>query len=147
MKSGQISGHFSNEKLSIFWLELFYYYWSFYELNKIGRHKSFNYNYGNAMIAGINEADMAAVSLFGIIANFLFSFLFGWYLSMNIGVQEMMLSKGDKKQPSWMVLTLLIPYLKMGITLYRVTILQFYFLNQGRTHKDFWIYLTQERRK
>ncbi len=96
------------------------------------------------MIAGMYEQDLAAIVLFGIILNFLFSFLFGWYLSINIGVEEMMLSKGDKKQPSWMVLTLLIPFVKMGITLYRVTILQLYFLNQGRSHKDFWIYLTGE---
>ena len=96
------------------------------------------------MIAGMYEQDLAAIVLFGIILNFLFSFLFGWYLSINIGAEEMMLSKGDKKQPSWMVLTLLIPFVKMGITLYRVTILQLYFLNQGRSHKDFWIYLTEE---
>ncbi len=96
------------------------------------------------MIAGMYEQDFIAIVLFGIILNFLFSFLFGWYLSLNIGVQEMMLSKGDKQQPSWMVLTLLIPFVKMGITLYRVTILQLYFLNQGRSHKDFWIYLTEE---
>lgn len=97
------------------------------------------------MIAGINEQDFFAILLYGVILNFLFSFLFGWYLSINIGVQEMMLSKGDKKQPSWMVFTLLIPFLKMIITLYRVTILQLYFLNYGRSHKDFWIYLTKEQ--
>lgn len=96
------------------------------------------------MIAGMYEQDFMAIVLFGIILNFLFSFLFGWYLSLNIGIQEMMLSKGDKQQPSWMVLTLLVPFVKMGITLYRVTILQLYFLNQGRSHKDFWIYLTEE---
>ncbi len=96
------------------------------------------------MIAGIYEQDLAAILLFGIILNFLFSFLFGWYLSLNIGIEEMMLSKGEKKQPSWMVLTLLVPFAKMLITLYRVTILQLYFLNQGHSHKDFWVYLTQE---
>jgi len=96
------------------------------------------------MIAGIYEQDLAAILLFGIILNFIFSFLFGWYLSLNIGMEEMMLSKGDKKQPSWMVLTLLFPFAKMVITLYRVTILQLYFLNQGHSHKDFWLYLTQE---
>jgi len=96
------------------------------------------------MIAGMNEQDLAAILLFGIILNFLFSFMFGWYLSLNIGMQEMMLSKGDKKQPSWMVFMLLIPFAKMAITLYRVTILQLYFLNQGHSHKDFWVYLTQD---
>ena len=96
------------------------------------------------MIMGMYEQDFTAIVLFGIILNFLFSFLFGWYLSINIGIQEMMNSKGDKKQPSWMVFTLLIPYLKMLVTLYRVSILQLYFLNQGRSHKDFWVYLTNE---
>jgi len=97
------------------------------------------------MIAGMYEQDFTAIILFGIILNFLFSFMFGWYLSLNIGMEEMMMSKGEKKQPAWMAFTLLIPYIKMFITLYRVTILQIYFLNQGRTHKDFWIYLTQEQ--
>ena len=96
------------------------------------------------MIAGMYEQDLVAVLLFGIILNFLFSFVFGWYLSLNIGIEEMMLSKGEKKQPSWMVLTLLVPFAKMLITLYRVIILQLYFLNQGHSHKDFWVYLTQE---
>jgi hypothetical protein len=96
------------------------------------------------MIAGMYEQDFIAIILFGIILNFLFSLFFGWYLSVNIGVQEMMTTKGDKQQPSWMIFTLLIPFVKMAITLYRVTILQFYFLNQGKTHKDFWIYLTNE---
>ena len=99
------------------------------------------------MMIGMHEQDLVAILLFGIILNFLFSFLFGWYLSINIGMQEMMLSKGDKKQPSWMVLTLVIPFAKMGITLYRVTILQLYFLNKGHSHKDFWVYLTQDNRE
>ncbi len=96
------------------------------------------------MIVGMFEQDFIAIILFGIILNFIFSFLFGWYLSFNIGIQEMMMSKGDKKQPSWMIFSLIVPYVKMGITLYRVTILQLYFLNQGLSHKDFWVYLTQE---
>lgn len=96
------------------------------------------------MIAGFYEQDIVAISLFGIILNFLFSFLFGWYLSHNIGVEEMILVKGNKKQPSWMALMLILPFAKMAITLYRVTILQLYFLNQGRSHKDYWVYLTHD---
>ena len=53
-------------------------------------------------------------------------------------------SKGEKVQSSLVAISLFIPYAKMIITLYRVTILQFYFLNQGKTHKEFWIYLTHE---
>ncbi|MCJ7766010.1 MAG: hypothetical protein MUP09_08740 [Thiovulaceae bacterium] len=96
------------------------------------------------MIAGYYEQDLVAIILFGIILNFVFSFLFGWYLSINIGVQEMLLSKGDKKQPPWMVFMLLLPFAKVLITLYRVLILQLYFLNKGHSHKDYWIYLTQD---
>jgi len=56
-----------------------------------------------------------------------------------------MTSKGEKDQPWWMPLTLMVPYAKMIITLYRVAILQIYFLNQGRTHKEFWIYITSDQ--
>lgn len=96
------------------------------------------------MIAGMYEQEFAAYVLFGIILNFLFSMLFGLYLSKNIGIEEMMTSKGKKEQPWWVLFSLVIPYAKMALTLYRVFILQFYFLNQGRTHKEFWIYLTNE---
>jgi len=96
------------------------------------------------MIAGLYEEDMIAISLFGIIVNFLFSFLFGWYLTQNIGMEEMMISKGGKRQ-SWFVgLSMLVPFAKMFITLYRVVILQLYFLNYGRSHKEFWVYLTHD---
>ena len=90
------------------------------------------------------EQDFAAYLILGIILNFLFSFLFGLYLSNNIGIEEMMMSKGDKPQPWWMPVTLMLPFVKMAVTLYRVAILQIYFLNQGRSHKDFWIYMTNE---
>ncbi|MEA3372771.1 MAG: hypothetical protein U9Q62_03665 [Campylobacterota bacterium] len=96
------------------------------------------------MIAGMYEQDVMAYVIFGIILNFIFSMLFGYYLSKNIGIEEMMQTKGDKEQPWWMFFTLLIPYLKMLITLYRVSILQFYFLNRGYSHKEFWIYLTTD---
>ncbi len=96
------------------------------------------------MIAGMYEQDFAAYMLLGIILNFIFSFLFGWYLSKNIGMEEMMMSKGEKAQPWWMPFTLLLPFVKMLVTLYRVAILQIYFLNQGRSHKEFWVYMTNE---
>ncbi len=63
-------------------------------------------------------------------------------MSQNIGMEEMMQTKGSKEQKWWMPVSLLVPYVKMFITLYRVTILQIYFLNQGRSHKDYWLYLT-----
>ncbi|MDD5716772.1 MAG: hypothetical protein PHW64_03130 [Sulfuricurvum sp.] len=86
--------------------------------------------------------DVFAYAIFGLILNFVFSIAFGLYLSNNIGVEEMLQSKGDREQPWWLSASLAVPYAKMLITLYRVAILQLYFLNQGRSHKEFWIYLT-----
>jgi len=96
------------------------------------------------MIAGINEQDFIAYMTFGLILNFVFSILFGIYLSKNIGMQEMITSKGEKEQSIFVKISLFIPYAKMLITLYRVTILQLFFLNKGFTHKEFWVYMTHE---
>ncbi len=98
------------------------------------------------MIAGMYEQDFIAYIIFGLILNFLFSIIFGIYLSKNIGMQEMIESKGSKEQSILMSLSLLIPFAKMLITLYRVAILQFYFLNKGHSHKKFWIYITNSDR-
>lgn len=96
------------------------------------------------MIAGIHEQDFIAYMIFGLILNFVFSMMFGLYLSKNIGMQEMISSKGDKEQNILVSLSLVIPYAKMMITLYRVGILQIYFLNKGFSHKEFWIYMTHK---
>ncbi|MBU0720445.1 hypothetical protein KJ877_03825 [bacterium] len=94
------------------------------------------------MISGMHEQDLMAYIIFGLILNFLFSIAFGIYLSKNIGIEEMIKSKGDKEQSMLISLSLFIPYAKMLITLYRVAILQIFFLNKGFTHKEFWIYMT-----
>jgi len=99
------------------------------------------------MIAGMYEQDFMAYMILGLILNFAISILFGIYLSKNIGMQEMMESKGEKEQPLLVSLSLFIPYAKMLVTLYRVAILQFYFLNRGYTHKEFWIYMTSNQEK
>ena len=96
------------------------------------------------MIAGMYEQEFIAYILFVIILNFIFSLFFGIYLSKNIGLEDMMNSKGDKVQSVWTRLAILVPYAKMLLTLYRVAILQFYFLNQGKSHREFWVYLTSE---
>lgn len=96
------------------------------------------------MILGMNEQDFIAYIIFGILLNFSFSVFFGMYLSKNIGMQEMITSKGDKKQSILVGLSLFIPFAKMLITLYRVGILQIYFLNKGLTHKEFWVYMTNK---
>ena len=94
------------------------------------------------MIIGMNEQDFIAYMIFGLILNFAFSIMFGIYLSKNIGMQEMITSKGDKEQSVLVSISLFIPFAKMLITLYRVSILQIYFLNKGYTHKEFWVYMT-----
>ena len=94
------------------------------------------------MIAGMYEQDFMAYMIFGLLLNFIFSIMFGIYLSKNIGMQEMITSKGDKEQSFLVRISILIPFAKMMITLYRVTILQLYFLNKGYSHKQFWIYMT-----
>ena len=94
------------------------------------------------MIAGMYEQDFAAYMIFGLILNFVFSILFGLYLSKNIGIETMMQTKGEKEQSLFVKLSLFIPYVKMLITLYRVAILQLYFLNRGYSHKEFWVYMT-----
>jgi len=97
------------------------------------------------MIAGMNEQDFMAYVIFGVILNFTFSIMFGIYLSKNIGIQEMVSSKGDKEQSIFVSLSLFVPFAKMLITLYRVAILQIYFLNKGFTHKEFWVYMTHKQ--
>jgi len=91
-----------------------------------------------------SSPEFFSYAIFGVILNFIFSMAFGVYLSNNIGMEEMVLSKGEKEQQWWLSLSLAIPFAKMVITLYRVAILQFYFLDQGKSHKEFWIYLTTE---
>ena len=99
------------------------------------------------MIIGMFEQDFIAYMIFGLILNFAFSILFGLHLSNNIGMQEMITSKGDKEQPLVVKLSLFIPFAKMIITLYRVTILQLFFLNRGHTYKEFWVYMTHEEKE
>lgn len=90
------------------------------------------------------EQEIAAYIIYGIFLNFLFSILFAMYLSKNIGVEEMARNMGTKQQSLLVKLSLFIPYAKMLITLYRVAILQIFFLNRGYSHKEFWIYLTHD---
>ena len=97
------------------------------------------------MIAGMYEQDFVAYIIFGLVLNFLFSILFGVYLTKNIGMREMIEPKGDKEQSLLVSLSLFVPFAKMIITLYRVVILQIYFLNKGYTHKEFWIYMTHSQ--
>lgn len=91
------------------------------------------------------EQEFIAYVIFGLILNFVFSIMFGVYLTKNIGMQDMITSKGDKEQSFLVSISLLVPFAKMLITLYRVAILQIYFLNRGYSHKEFWIYMTNRQ--
>lgn len=97
------------------------------------------------MIAGMYEQDFIAYIIFGLTLNFVFSILFGVYLTKNIGMEEMIKLKGDKQQSLLVSISLFIPFAKMLITLYRVSILQIFFLNKGYSHKEFWVYMTHNR--
>lgn len=96
------------------------------------------------MFEAMTDQEIMSLIGFGIISNFMFSFIFGMYMSKNIGLERMLETAGEHKQPTWMSMMLFIPFAKMAITLYRVTILQFAFLNQGKSHHDYWIYLTHK---
>ena len=98
------------------------------------------------MIVGMNEQDFVAYMIFGLMLNFVMSIFFGIYLSNNIGMQEMIESKGNKEQSTLVGLSLFIPFAKMVVTLYRVAILQIYFLNKGFSHKEFWVYMTHDEK-
>lgn len=50
------------------------------------------------MVLGLYEQDLAAIALLGILSNFGFSLFFGWYLAQNIGTDEMMQSRGTRRQ-------------------------------------------------
>jgi len=97
------------------------------------------------MIAGMYEQDFIAYIIFGLTLNFVFSIMFGVYLTKNIGMEEMIKLKGDKQQSFLVSISLFIPFAKMLITLYRVSVLQIFFLNKGHSHKEFWIYMTHNR--
>lgn len=96
------------------------------------------------MFEAMTDQEILSFVGFGIMSNFIFSFIFGIYMSKNIGVETMLETAGKNKQPAWMGLMLFVPFAKMAITLYRVAVLQFLFLNQGRSHYDYWLYLTHK---
>ncbi len=94
------------------------------------------------MFEAMTDQEILSFIGFGIISNFIFSFVFGYYMSKNIGLERMLETAGEHKQPAWMSLMLFVPFAKMAITMYRVAVLQFFFLNQGKSHFDYWDYLT-----
>jgi hypothetical protein len=97
------------------------------------------------MFDAMTDHEILSFVGYGIISNFIFSFIFGYYMSKNIGIETMLETANSHKQPIWMSMMLFIPFAKMAITLYRVVILQLFFLNQGKSHYDYWNYLTHSK--
>lgn len=96
------------------------------------------------MFNAMTDHEILSLIGYGIISNFIFSFIFGYYMSKNIGIETMLETANTYKQPAWMGAMLFVPFAKMIITLYRVIVLQLFFLNRGRSHHDFWDYLTHQ---
>jgi len=96
------------------------------------------------VLFGLFEQDLIAVALLGVVANFIFSFLFSWHLMQNIGMETMLETRGKKPQGWFSGLSLAVPFAKMVLTLYRVAVLQLYFLNRGYSYRDYWVYLTRD---
>ncbi len=89
----------------------------------------------------LSEQDIFSLALFGLITNFFFSIMFGILINKNVGIMEVMKIARHKKQPWYYTVTLIIPFLKAVVVLYRVYILQVYFLNRGKSYKDFLLYI------
>jgi succinate dehydrogenase hydrophobic anchor subunit len=96
------------------------------------------------MIFGFSESDFFSLVLYGLLVNFIFSILFGLLLNNNIPIPKMIKLAQSYKQPWWMPLTLIIPFAKMVLILYRVYILQVYFINQGKSYDDFVVYMFKQ---
>jgi hypothetical protein len=92
---------------------------------------------------GFYEDDFFAIVLFGLVTNFLFSIMLGILINSNVGIVEVMKIVKDRKQPWYLTFLIVVPFAKAVLTLWRVYILQVYFLNRGRSYKDFLLYLTK----
>jgi len=96
----------------------------------------------------MSEQDIFTVILFGLMTNFIFSMLFAMLLHKNINPREMitiMDTKEIKKTTWYKKVVIIIPFAKTVMVLYRVYILQVYFLNQGKSYKDYMKYLVSNQ--
>jgi uncharacterized membrane protein len=91
----------------------------------------------------MSEQDIFSIVLFGLMANFFFSIMLGVLINRNVGIMEVVkIVRGKKKvQPFYQIVLIIVPFAKAVHTLYRVYILQVYFLNQGKSYKDFLLYM------
>jgi hypothetical protein len=97
------------------------------------------------LIFGLNEADFFAVIVFGIVANFAFSLYFGFLLQQNIKFGDIVNLMRSRKtpQPWYFTILIIIPFGKVFLVLWRVYVLQIYFLNRGRSYHDFMKYMIE----
>ena len=93
----------------------------------------------------MSDQDIFSIVLFGLMANFFFSIMFGVLINRNVGMMEVIkIVKGKhRSQPWYQILLIIIPFGKAIFTLYRVYILQVYFLNQGKTYKDYLLHMVK----
>ncbi len=94
------------------------------------------------------EADMFTIFLFGIMANVLFSMSFAFLINSNIPFMELVeIARRERntKRSAFNIFMIFVPFAKVILILYRVYILQVYFLNRGKSYKDFAVYLFTNR--
>jgi uncharacterized membrane protein len=89
------------------------------------------------------EQDIFTIALFGLITNLFFSIMFGVLINQNVGIIEVMKIVKGRKQPWYLAFSFLVPFAKAIITLYRVYILQVYFLNRGKSYQEFLAYIVK----
>ena len=91
----------------------------------------------------MSEQDIFSIVLFGLMTNFFFSIMFGILINRNVGIIEVLKIVKGKQKPWYQTLLIVIPFGKAILTLYRVYVLQVYFLNQGKTYKDYLVYMVK----
>ena len=69
----------------------------------------------------ISDQDIFTIVLFGLMANFFFSMMFGFMINKNVGIMEVIKIIGGKKrtpQPWYQIILIVIPFAKAVFTLY-----------------------------
>ncbi len=69
--------------------------------------------------------------------------MFGVLIHKNVGFIEVVKIVRGKRQPWYVGVLLVIPFAKAVLTLWRVYVLQVYFLNKGKSYRDFLLYMVK----
>jgi hypothetical protein len=96
------------------------------------------------MLFGFNQADVFAIIVFGLFTNFAFTLYFSFLIEKNVSFHTIIAMLKERKQKPWYIVVLIIiPFGKALLTLWRVYVLQIYFLNRGKTYTDFFKYINR----